>query len=287
MGKQPAQSCRACGLNGGRLLFTVSGNRVLRCPECSHVYLDTVHNSQSIREMYETYESGRDFYFQDFDAEVTRNIDGYLKRCREYCDVSQDKLRLLDVGCGVGVLLSKAKAQGFNCEGVEICEPLARAAEEKLNCRVHRTLLEDLHLPENGFDIITMYDLIEHLQDPAGEIKRVHRLLRPGGVLFVLTPNNDALMRRFAQWSYRLSLHQFQRPMRALYYSHHLSYFTADSLRSLLHRAGLQVMRSETRNQELSRLTLSGFEKAAVRTIFRMSERFPALGGKLLVWARK
>jgi 2-polyprenyl-3-methyl-5-hydroxy-6-metoxy-1,4-benzoquinol methylase len=281
------QACRACGLIRVKRLFIIGGNRVLRCLDCGHTYLDVIHDPESIRRMYETYETGMQFYFQDVDDEVIQNIDRYLKRCRDYCARSGRKPRLLDIGCGAGILLERAKAQGFICEGVEICEPLAKTARERVGCGIHRAFLEDLNLPDNTFDVVTMYDLVEHLQHPVQEIRRAQRLLHPGGILFILTPNNDALIRRVAQWSYRLTLHQFQRPLRALYYSHHLSYFSSDSLQTLLHRVGFHVLRTETRNPELSRLTLSNTERRAVRALFRVSELFPSLGGKLILWAKK
>ena len=75
--------------------------------------------------------------------------------------------------------------------------------------------------------------------------------------------------------------------MRTLYYSHHLSYFNRDSLTRLLRQIGFEIVHTETRNQELSRLSLSKLERRAVRALFRISERYPSSGGKVLVWARK
>jgi len=281
------QACRACNLSHVKPLFVLENNRVLRCLECGHTYLDIIHNSQSIRRMYENYETGMQFYFQDVDEEVTGNIDAYLKQCRAFCETLQPTPRLLDVGCGAGILLARAKAQNFICEGVEICEALAKSAQERVGCKIHRAFLGDLNLPDNSFDIVTLYDLIEHLEDPVQEIRHAYRLLHPGGIVFVLTPNNDALIRRIAQWSYKLTFHQYQRALRTLYYSKHLSYFSADSLRGLLHRVGFQVLRTETRNPEMSRLVLSSAERRAVRAVFGISDRFPSLGGKLLLWAKK
>ena len=281
------QACRACGLDDVKALFALGNNRVLRCLECGHTYLDVVHDLQSIRRMYENYEDQMQFRLQDANEEVTGNIDAYLKRCRAYCETLERTPRLLDVGCGSGVLLDRAKALNFICEGVEICESLAISSQERLGCKIHRAFLGELDLPDNSFDIITLYDLIEHLQNPVQEIRHVYRLLHPGGILFVLTPNNDALIRRVAQWSYRLTFHQYQRALRTLYYSQHLSYFSADSLQALLHRVGFQVLHTETRNPEMSRLVLSSVERRAVRAVFGISKRFPSLGGKLILWARK
>ncbi len=281
------EPCRACRSNKSRLQYVIGENRVAKCLDCGLVYLDVFHDGVSINEMYADYDLGRNFYFDNVDLEMNENIDSYLRRCRQYNGSSEEKLRLLDIGCGVGILLARAKRGGFLCEGVEICDPLARATEERVDCKVHRAFLRDADLSDHSFDVITMYDLIEHLPEPLTEIQRAHQLLRHGGILFVLTPNNDALMRRVAKWAYHLSLHGLQKPMRTLYYSHHLSYFDRESLNGLLRRSGFEIMHTETRNQELSRLSLSKMERQAVRVLFHISKRFQSLGGKLLVWARK
>ena len=100
--------------------------------------------------------------------------------------------------------------------------------------------------------MITMYDLVEHLADPVGDLCAVHRLLKPGGVLFVLTPNDEALVRRISKALFHLSLGRFDRPMRKLYYPDHLSYFTARSLTELFARTGFESSRGTPRIKSLA-----------------------------------
>jgi 2-polyprenyl-3-methyl-5-hydroxy-6-metoxy-1,4-benzoquinol methylase len=238
--------------------------------------------------MYEGYENpGNDFYFERIDDEVNAHFDSYLRRCREYCQSGSSAFRVLDIGCGKGSLLSRAKKQGFICEGIETNEPLAESVRRKLDCPVHSGLLSQCDFPAGTFDVVTMYDLLEHLPDPIEDVRRVHSWLKPGGILFVLTPNDDALLRRVARLAFRSPFHFFQRPMHTLYYPHHLSYFTSRSLSSLLEGIGFDTVHIETRNQEMSRLNLSAVERLAVSFIFAASRPFPRSGGKLLAWARR
>ena len=106
--------------------------------------------------------------------------------------------------------------------------------------------------------------MVEHLAEPCVDLRAVHRLLKPGGVLFVLTPNDDALVRTISKQLYRFTRGRFDRPMKKLYYPDHLSYFTKQSLHELFTRTGFEVLDWHTKNQELGRLEISWLEKIAV-----------------------
>jgi 2-polyprenyl-3-methyl-5-hydroxy-6-metoxy-1,4-benzoquinol methylase len=241
-----------------------------------------------MQKMYEGYGNhGNDFYFERIDGEVTANFDSYLHGCRQYCRSGSRSLRMLDVGCGNGSLLERASRQGFECEGIETCQELAELTRNKLNRPVHNKLLAHCGFPMETFDVITMYDLIEHLPDPIEDLRLAQSWLKPGGILFVLTPNDDALIRRVARLAYRTSLRSVQRPMQTLYYPHHLSYFTARSLRSLFENVGLDIVHMETRNQEMSRLNVSGIDRLMVNLVFAASRPLKGSRGKLVAWARR
>jgi len=280
--------CRVCQSPNLHFLFTINSNRFVRCHTCSHVFLDSTYDDDSIKKLYERYgdEKGKT-YFQGINTEVLNTIDSYLKTCGEYCLTDSSPLRLLDIGCGTGALLTRAKKLGFAIEGIEICEPLAKDAARNAGCPVHNTPLNHAALPEGSFDIIIMYDLIEHLQDPVGDMNIIYRLLKKGGILFILTPNDNALLRKISRFLYRASLHLFSKPLERLYYPDHLSYFTSKSISAFLKRFGCEIVLLETRNQELSRLELPGISRWGVRAIFHLSEYIRDLGGKLVVYARK
>jgi len=270
------------------MLFEIEQRRIRRCSTCTHVYLDVSLSMESIRSMYSAYgDGGRSTYFSGIDREVERNLDGYLQRCRTAIRNPNSQLRLLDVGCGNGALLKRAQAQGFLTAGVEISAPLASLVRDQLGCEVYQKFLSELKLLESSFDVVTMYDLIEHTENPLREVEHVFRILKSGGVFFALTPNDQALLRRISRVLFTASMHSYSHPIRRLYYPDHLSYFTAESLSRLLGSAGFELISVESVNQELSRLRLSPLEKMAVTTVFWASKLSSSLGGKLVVYARK
>ena len=260
----------------------------MRCCNCNHVFQDITCDERSIKEMYETYGDERgSVYFQGIDSETLDNIDIYLKFCQGYCFTNTPTQRLLDIGCGTGALLGRAKKLGFAIEGIEVCKSLAKSTAKQMECTVHNNTLANLTFKGDNFDVITMYDLIEHLQDPGSDMQIVYNLLKTGGILFILCPNDHALVRKLSKLAYFLSYHHFDKAMRSLYYQDHLSYFVRESLLALLKRFDFEIVFLGTINQELGRLQLSLASRLGVRIIFHISQYFANLGGKLIVYARK
>jgi SAM-dependent methyltransferase len=112
--------------------------------------------------------------------------------------------RLLDVGCGHGLLLDEARRRGFDAVGLELSRAAARHARGALGLDVREEPIETFEDAE-GFDAVVLADVLEHLDDPVAAVERCARLLRPGGVLCVVTPDPSSLTARLAGrrwWGY-------------------------------------------------------------------------------------
>jgi SAM-dependent methyltransferase len=105
--------------------------------------------------------------------------------------------RLLDVGCGHGLLLDEARSRGYETVGLELSRSAARHAREALGLEVHEQPVETF-VDLDGFDVVVLADVIEHLEDPVAAVDRCAGLLRPGGVLCVVTPDPSSLTARIA-----------------------------------------------------------------------------------------
>ncbi len=135
---------------------------------------------------------------------------------------------LLDIGCGDGAFLRQAQACGWQVEGIDP-DPQAAAEGLRRGVQIRTGGLETLAQREAAFDVITLSHVIEHLHDPAAALADCHRLLRPGGQLWIATPNIDS-------GGHAL----FGRHWRGLETPRHLVLFNEASLRRLLREAGFR-----------------------------------------------
>jgi SAM-dependent methyltransferase len=127
--------------------------------------------------------------------------------------------RLLDIGCGHGLLLDEARRRGYEVTGLEISRYAAGHARDALGLDVHEVPLEEFSVEAGGgFSVIVMADVIEHLRDPQVALDRCVEFLRPGGVLCVVTPDPSSITARLAgrRWWGFLPAHTYLLPHRTL-----------------------------------------------------------------------
>jgi len=139
--------------------------------------------------------------------------------------------RVFDIGCGTGCFLAEAGRAGWEADGCEVSAHAAERARAR-GLAVTCTPIEQLDLPPNRYDCITLWDVVEHLRDPRAALAKAAAALRPGGVLALSTGDITSLSARLSgpRW------HLFNLP-------EHLYFFSPGSLRRLLARVGCRVRR--------------------------------------------
>ena len=139
--------------------------------------------------------------------------------------------RILDVGCSTGDFLSYAKSKGWEVYGSELAELTATIARQKLDCEVRHGMFENSGFEANYFDVVTMWDVVEHVLEPQRLVAEALRILRPGGVLVFFTPNYNSLTRRliFDRWS-------------AIIPERHLCVFDQTTITRLIEQSGGKVI---------------------------------------------
>jgi SAM-dependent methyltransferase len=209
-----ADSCRVCS---GELTMLVAGNGgppvaealapsrhepgrhgdLLSCRECGTVHQPALPAGPALHDLYR--DMSDDAYL---DEEAGRRASA--ARLLALIAGHVPGGRLLDVGCGHGLLLDEARRRGFEVMGLELSRAAARHAREALGLDVRELALEAFDGPER-FDVVVLADVLEHLEDPADAIERCARLLTPSGVLCLVTPDPSSLTARVAGrrwWGY-------------------------------------------------------------------------------------
>jgi 2-polyprenyl-3-methyl-5-hydroxy-6-metoxy-1,4-benzoquinol methylase len=139
--------------------------------------------------------------------------------------------RLLDIGCGDGNFLKIASRLGYAAEGLEFDRQAVRAARSS-GLTVHHGSLPRTGLPSGRWDVVTLSQVIEHVHDPVASLREIARLLRPGGTLWLATPNVDAPGHA-----------RFGPHWRGLEPPRHLAIFSSQALRNCLEKVGFDDVR--------------------------------------------
>ncbi|GEM_PF-424524 len=158
------------------------------------------------------------------ETDILSRLGGYV-RCG----------RVLDVGCGAGHFLNCARRRGWETYGVEIAPHSAEFARASYGLSVLTQPIEELSFSAGFFDLITLIGVIEHLPHPMDFLRRLHPLLKPGGVLFLLTDNG----RSWLHWLMREQFPWINPP-------EHLQLFSPRSIQALLEPSGFATLRVES-----------------------------------------
>ncbi len=239
-------ACPACGKDESRLFCTAVDRvrkqtapvwRIERCIRCGLGWTSPAP----------TAEETAAFYPEDYFGDIERTLDDYLSgklRGTRTWRGATEKVRLveryirsgrlLDAGCGDGKFLWALDPGRWEAVGVDTHRPTLSLVRARIpGLHLVEGDLNSAELAEGGFDVLTLWHVFEHLTDPAVTLRRVHRLLGPGGWLFISLPRFDSLQAAL----FRRHWYAFDDVPR------HLYHFSKSSLDRLLREAGFEVRR--------------------------------------------
>lgn len=285
--------CKLCSSPRIRPRYTLEryGLTVFQCDECSLRFVGDDLPDARIDGLY-AQEALADYFI----ALEERHEHKFVPRLRELARTGIDPAsRVLDVGCGSGEFPAMAAAAGYAAVGLDVSEPSIRAARE-LHPGVEYRLgdADDLAASEPAsFDVVTLWDVIEHVMRPHDLIAACAALLRPGGIVALGTPNGDSLYDRTADVSYRLVPPLGKLMLQQRYSEWHLQIWTVRTLGRLLRDHGLEVVRAR-KHRELTAtpslyLRQAGFKRLAARAsgADALIEAAVPVRNKLTMYARK
>ncbi|KLI40739.1 methyltransferase, partial [Brachyspira hyodysenteriae] len=147
-----------------------------------------------------------------------------------------NKGNILDIGCSTGILLEEAKKLGFEPYGLELSEYSSSIAKQKFgNDRIHNGTIETSNFKENFFDLITMTDLLEHIQKPLEMLKTCYKILKPttsggGGYIMMTIPDTTSFT------------HNIMKSKWTQYKLEHLFYFNKQNMEIIAKDTGFEII---------------------------------------------
>ncbi|RPI79468.1 MAG: class I SAM-dependent methyltransferase [Desulfobacteraceae bacterium] len=187
-----SEICLVCRNDSFQLIHQKKQWQYLRCRRCGLVSLYPRPTREDLLKDYDTYLPAQAENIVQWGRMMSRinRTSADLIEASAAC-----KGRLLDIGCGYGFFLSEMQQRGWQTEGIEISAVGRAYARQTWNIRVHAETLEALTLPENHFDVVTLFYVIEHLLDPLSLLREVRRILKPGGLILLRWPHTAPMLK--------------------------------------------------------------------------------------------
>ncbi len=255
---------------------------IVQCLDCGLVYANPRYDSGEMLTRYQAVEDP--LYVEEREGRVL-TFERHLRPLEEIMPPG-DGQRLLDVGCHVGVFVELAAQHGWDAWGVEPSQWAVTQAQQA-GLQVVEGTMATAGFDDGSFDVITMWDVIEHLEQPSAEVRQAHRLLKPGGMLVAHTMDLDSVFARLMgrRWPWLMEMH--------------LYYFSRRTLTTLMEKAGFQVLtiKPQGRYLRLGYLAtrVAAFSQSLGSTLEWLFDRLPLseraipvnLGDLVTIYAQK
>lgn len=210
--------------------------QINRCLDCGHKFLEADFDAETLIKFYSEYYPRTSYQLEQYRAyEESHGLKKWLGGESSFAFRWVPRnVRVLDIGCGFGESLGYHRSRGCDVYGVEADENIQRVAD-KFGYKVHVGLF-DPDLYEHGFfDYVTMDQVIEHMANPVQTLREIARVIKPGGILVLGTPNANG-------WGARI----FGNRWVHWHIPYHLHLFSKESMRSAATQTGFVVDYSKT-----------------------------------------
>jgi len=231
----PKISCNLCGKRQFKVIEDDEAPfKVLQCNNCSLLF---VYPHPDYSELKGHYDDG--YYAYWINVQKEKRIRMWAKRLNKLMKF-RSGAKLLDVGCGEGTFLKFAKKNGWQISGTEVSSWAAKYASDILGTNIFYGELFDAEYPDNYFDVVTMWHVLEHVKDPKRYLKEIHRILKPDGLLVMAVPNvNDLVMQIAYRIIKRRKIKLFSKGEKEV----HLYHFSSETVQAYLDKSGFKCVK--------------------------------------------
>lgn len=232
-------SCPACGGNETAGRFEKAGFAYQECASCETLYNSPRPDYTGLSAFYGESPSTRFWINEFFMPMVELRREKIFKPRAEFISSSFPNLeqcRIGDIGAGFGLFIEELRKiwPGADIRAIEPSVGMVDIIRKK-GFPVFQAMVEDVPLSEGGYDLLTSFELFEHLHDPAVFLEKVGGLLKPGGLLYLTTLNGLGF-----------DIQLFWEKSKSVSPPHHLNFFNPGSMGLLMERCGFELLEAAT-----------------------------------------
>ncbi len=219
--------CCVCG-NTDSEKFSLKYNKqdfvVVECGKCSYLFVPQYFSKKITYEEYKN----EDVLNQVKAGNNWLKMQRHLLRFK-FIKKYKPSGRLFDLGAGWGHFLQTGKHLGYDVHGIEVADMPFKYAREELNLPVEHINFFDMEIPDNGYDLITMWDVLEHIPDADKVIEKCNRMLNDGGYVIIQVPQIDSVFARLLKENWHMIG------------TGHVNYFSKKTVKKLFDNYGFKV----------------------------------------------
>jgi SAM-dependent methyltransferase len=185
------QKCILCGSTKYDNFYKLNSYSLVRCSSCSLIRVSPTHDEQEREKISQSIYSSSDYrerYFKD-KRFFKRWFNAKLKIIERH---KQEKGKILDIGCSYGFCLEVAEKRGWDVYGIEINPITGGYAKDKFGDKVFIGKIENSCFETDSFDVIALWDVVEHVVDPVKFLQTMKRYLKQSGIICIQVPNIDS-----------------------------------------------------------------------------------------------
>lgn len=252
--------CFLCSGKQFQFLFKKENYNIVRCIKCKVVITLDKKLLRAHKPNLKNYIK-EDYLKYYLSLEVQKTLSSRAEKSLQKIAKYADGKRLLDVGCSYGFFLQVAKKEGWQAEGIELCQKTVNYLHKHSDLTVYKGTLSNLKL-EKKYDVLTYWDVLEHVSNPIQELKKGKKYLKKDGLLVVQSPNINSLSAKITKERFGF-----------LCPDDHLTHFSPQTLRLVLIKAGFEVLEIKTisaSSQQFSQLTRDYFPKQTSLPLIRL-----------------
>jgi SAM-dependent methyltransferase len=235
------RACPVCGSSEYTKVINKDNLDIVQCNICSVVYVNPIFDNQKYIEIYQSDDYQQIVKKLGEESHVYRR-DRFGKERMDFIEkYHNDKLpkSYMDVGCSTGFILEEARERGWKTLGLELNPSAAKFAESR-GLEIIKSPLEEIKFEEK-YAAISLFDVLEHLANPKETLQIANDLLMTGGNIYIYVPNYDSAYKELAG----IDNSHFIWP------THHLTYFTPETLKHFLEDNGFEVFHWETQGLDI------------------------------------